>query len=86
MRKITLGLVATAAIAASHRLRLCGHRRTRWIPERTAADGPRHLWFQERLGAAQTPYLFRTVQLHRRGFTPTGTWLFPYEVTIISDA
>ena len=28
MRKITLGLVATAAIAASHRLRLCGHRRT----------------------------------------------------------
>ncbi len=35
-------------------------------------------------GAPRTPYLFGPVQLIGEDLTSTGTWLFPYEVTVIS--
>ena len=44
------------------------------------------MWgFKTVYGAPQTPYLFGPVQLIGEDFTPTGKWLIPYEVTVISD-
>ncbi len=40
--------------------------------------------FKTVYGAPQTPYLFGPVQLLGEDFTPTGTWLFPSEVTVVS--
>ncbi len=39
--------------------------------------------FKNVYGAAQTPYLFGPVQLIGEDLTPTGTWLFPYRVTVV---
>ena len=45
--------------------------------------GRGHLWVQDRLRGAQTPYMFGPVQLIGEDLTPTGTWLFPYKVTVV---
>ena len=86
MRQITLGLVATAAIAAPIAFA---------SPATAAPDGSLRglvLTGEDTCGfktvhvAPQTPYLFGPVQLIGEDLTPTGRWLFPYEVTVISDA
>ena len=86
MRRTILGLVATAAVAAPiafaspataapdgslRGLLLSGHE---------TCDG-----FKTVYGAPQTPYLFGPVQLLGEDFTPTGKWLIPYEIRVISD-
>ena len=87
MRRTILGLVATAAVAAPiafaspaaaapdgslRGLLLSGHE---------TCDG-----FKTVYGKPQTPYLFGPVQLLGEDFTPTGKWLIPHEITVISDA
>ena len=84
MRKITLGLVATAAIAAPIAFASAATAAPAASLSGLPLTGEDTCGFKTVYGAAQTPYLFGPVQLIGEDFTPTGKWLFPYEVTIIS--
>lgn len=86
MRKLILGLVATAAasplaFASPATAAPDGSLSGLLLSGEETCGG-----FKTVYGAPQTPYLFGPVQLIGEDFTPTGKWLIPYEVTVISDA
>ncbi len=85
MRRIILGLVATAALAAPIAFASPATAAPDGSLSGLLLSGEETCGFKTVYGAPQTPYLFGPVQLIGEDFTPTGKWLIPYEVTVISD-
>ena len=84
-RRIILGFVAAAAAAAPLAFASPSTAAPAGSLRGLLLTGEGTCGFKTVRVAPQTPNLFAPVRLLGQDFSPTGKWLFPYEVTVISD-